>query len=625
MAGMIDGLNVSGITRSSAVISWTTATPTNAIVEFGATYKYGQFSRLDSRFATSHSIVLSGLLTQSLYHFRAISVDGNGNFGITADATFVTSDIDSPAIFGGIHASEVSSSSATIMWITTSPASSQVDYGTGSKYGRSTSVDTTLVTSHSQTLVGLTPDTLYHYRVRSTDGAGNAAVSSDFTFSTLPISLYYPQVAADPDTYTGVAVSNLGPGTAQLSFTAFGATGTEMLASNLADPVDKTLGAGSQMAVIQDQLFGSGVSSLWPLGWTMVNSSTTQLAGFFLTFNSSLSFMDGAEIFSQPLSSFVLPETGSQDYTTLLLANPNPSDASITIDLVKTDGTLRSSVQTTIPGYKLYSGDMLTGTFAGIDSDPSDFVRVVSSQGLLPYELLGNVSKDVAVLAGQNLTGGSKTLYSPQYVVGGGYDSTLSIVNLDSIPGTVTLALIGDDGSQLGATRVVSVAAGGKIYVSGADFFLGSAPSRLTQGYVRVTSNDVRLSGSVTFSDANNGTFATALPLVSTLRSSQVLPHVASNSTFFTGLAMLNPNGTDATVTVEIYTAAGQRDQSVTQVIPAGSRVSRLLTEYFPSLVGQDRSSGYLKVTSDKGIACFGLFGTNGLSVLSAIPAQPMQ
>ncbi len=73
-----------------------------------------------------------------------------------------------------------------------------------------------------------------------------------------------------------------------------------MPADDLADPVDRSLAAGSQLALIQDQLFGPGVSRIWPLGWTMVDSSTPRLAGFFMTFNGSLSVLDGAGILSEP-------------------------------------------------------------------------------------------------------------------------------------------------------------------------------------------------------------------------------------------------------------------------------------------------------------------------------------
>ena len=154
--GLISGLSVSGITMSSAVVSWTTASPANAIVEYGNSFSYGQFSQLAPEFATSHTIVLSGLNPQSLYHFRARSTNVAGDLGITADSTFSTSEDDTPALFAGISASEVGTAAATIVWTTNAPASTQVDYGTGADYGKSTSPDTALVTSHSQTLAGLT-------------------------------------------------------------------------------------------------------------------------------------------------------------------------------------------------------------------------------------------------------------------------------------------------------------------------------------------------------------------------------------------------------------------------------------------------------------------------------------
>src|SRR5205085_12100561 len=47
-----------------------------------------------------------------------------------------------------------------------------------------TTLNSSLVTSHSVSLSGLSPSTMYHFRVRSKDSAGDAASSSDFTFTT---------------------------------------------------------------------------------------------------------------------------------------------------------------------------------------------------------------------------------------------------------------------------------------------------------------------------------------------------------------------------------------------------------------------------------------------------------
>ena len=88
------------------------------------------------------------------------------------------SDTTPPAI------SSVAASGSTVSWTTDEPATSQVEYGTSTAYGSSTTLDGALVTSHSQSLSSLSPSTTYHYRVKSRDAAGNLATSGDFTFTT---------------------------------------------------------------------------------------------------------------------------------------------------------------------------------------------------------------------------------------------------------------------------------------------------------------------------------------------------------------------------------------------------------------------------------------------------------
>jgi glucose/arabinose dehydrogenase len=81
-----------------------------------------------------------------------------------------------------------SSNSATVSWTTNEASDTQVDYGTTVSYGSSTTLNAAQVTSHSATLTGLQPSTLYHFQVKSRDAAGNLATSSDFTFTTLAVS-----------------------------------------------------------------------------------------------------------------------------------------------------------------------------------------------------------------------------------------------------------------------------------------------------------------------------------------------------------------------------------------------------------------------------------------------------
>jgi Bacterial Ig domain/Purple acid Phosphatase, N-terminal domain len=257
---------------TAATITWTTNQLANSEVLWGLTTSYGSASS-SAPFVTSHSIILSGLATSTLYHFAIVSTDGGGLTSTSTDQTFSTTAISPPTVAltaptasstvsgssvtlsatasdnigvanvqfkvdgtnigsaitsspytttwnststsngthtlyavalntSGLYAtssvsvtvinppviSSISSgsptnSSATITWATNENASSTVAYGTTTNYG-SASSSPSFVTSHSITLVGLSPSTTYHYQVQSSDSLGNFASSSDQTFTT---------------------------------------------------------------------------------------------------------------------------------------------------------------------------------------------------------------------------------------------------------------------------------------------------------------------------------------------------------------------------------------------------------------------------------------------------------
>lgn len=83
-----------------------------------------------------------------------------------------------------ISAENITFTEATIRWTTNENADSQVEYGTTTSYGSFSSREANLVTTHTITLSNLTPNTTYHFRVRSQDASGNLAISNDFSFVT---------------------------------------------------------------------------------------------------------------------------------------------------------------------------------------------------------------------------------------------------------------------------------------------------------------------------------------------------------------------------------------------------------------------------------------------------------
>ncbi|GEM_PF-382678 len=116
----------------------------------------------------------------------------------TCTATFNLTTDTTPPVISGITTGNLTINSVTISWTTNELADTQIDYGANTNYGSFTTLDTRLVTSHSQDLTGLLPGTQYHYRVKSRDAAGNLAVSTDRTFTTPALNLP-PTANAGPD------------------------------------------------------------------------------------------------------------------------------------------------------------------------------------------------------------------------------------------------------------------------------------------------------------------------------------------------------------------------------------------------------------------------------------------
>ena len=118
---------------------------------------------------------------------RDIGADFAALAALTTGVLQGTPDRPAPPIISGVAAALITSSSATIIWATSTAGDSQVDYGPTPTYSASTPRDSTLVVYHLQTLSGLTANTSYQYRVRTRDAAGNLVASGNFTFTTLAL------------------------------------------------------------------------------------------------------------------------------------------------------------------------------------------------------------------------------------------------------------------------------------------------------------------------------------------------------------------------------------------------------------------------------------------------------
>ena len=85
------------------------------------------------------------------------------------------------------------------------------------------------------------------------------------------------------------------------------------------------------------------------------------------------------------------------------------------------------------------------------------------------------------------------------------------------------------------------------------------------------------------------------------------------NPDFFTGLALQNSTGTDASITVEAHAADGTLTASTTIALPAGGRISREASELFGAVLP---TGAYMRVKSAVPVQAMGLLGNEKTNVV---------
>ncbi len=192
--------------------------------------------------------------------------DGQGTNINGGDLPLVLSDgriwIDAPPDttppkISAVAVNAITQTGATVTWTTDELATSQVEYGTTSGYGNTTLLNGTMTLAHTVLLSGLTPGTLYHFRVRSKDAANNEGLGLDATFTTQPLpSVATPTITPAGGTFTASASVTLSTATAGATI-RYTLDGSDPTAASAAYTQPLTL---SSSATVKARAFMSGMT-----------------------------------------------------------------------------------------------------------------------------------------------------------------------------------------------------------------------------------------------------------------------------------------------------------------------------------------------------------------------------
>jgi hypothetical protein len=197
----------SSVTSSSAVLH-ATVDPNGATThyhfEWGPTSGYGAANRLKSAgagtTASSVQATIGGLLPGTIYHYRVVA---SNELGGTSgdDRAFTTKGHPPPGAATG-PATEVGLRSATMTGVidpNDAATTYMFQYGLTSSYGTETFGIALpaggLPVTVAQPIEGLSPGTVFHYRIVALHG-GIASYGSDATFVTLPLHQRFVRLRA---------------------------------------------------------------------------------------------------------------------------------------------------------------------------------------------------------------------------------------------------------------------------------------------------------------------------------------------------------------------------------------------------------------------------------------------
>jgi hypothetical protein len=463
---------------------------------------------------------------------------------------------------------------------------------------------------------------------------------------------FFPFFSGDRENFSGYAITNLAPVTAEIVFEGRDNNGSLLSVNGAPNLTSRSIESEHQLAELGRGIFGVDID-VGQDGWLRMVSNTSELGSFFQFGNGiagPVTKMDGALAFSEQSNVLFFtrlydgPDTfpdrspafgsGPQDATTsLAIANPNDEEITLNLTLfAQTGQPVAPQVSEQLPPLGRLFQDL--GTLFNISS-PIDngFVRVeVDGPGAVGFALIE--LEDTLLGFNASVGNDQNALYSAQLanggVTGNRVFTSLKVVNTSNDPRQVTISGFLDDGTPIPPLFPFILPKDNSRQLFVSDLFGIGFPdsSSLTTGSIRIDTDGPGVIGDVMFGDAGTDQvdFAAGLPLQTTLFEKAIFSQVANGATnsqdastdTFTGIALYNPNPSAAQITVQVFNREGMLVGENLLSLPENERTSQLIEDFIPATA--DLIGGHIVVESTQLLVGQAFFGNNTLQFLSAIP-----
>nr|UXE44175.1 hypothetical protein Hi04_10k_c1170_00022 [uncultured bacterium] len=411
----------------------------------------------------------------------------------------------------------------------------------------------------------------------------------------------------------GFAIINPSKEAAETTFTLYGVVGQVIGTSKATVP------AGGQLTRLAAQLFPQAPAG----GWVQATSDVSGLRGFWMT-GDAVTVGDNVEA-ETANSQLLLPLITITSEITVV--NTGSRNTAIRIKLYNVNGRQVSDpVVRVLPPKGVFRAPA-TSLFTPFDWSSVTHAKISSGAPIVGAAEVRDFrfAPSLLLVNAVSVSAGPSTIVFPHVLQGqlgdSQYVTTLGITNLNSSPQTMTLTFYPADGSPPQIIQQTYPGNGGvrasarTIFGFGDEFRLGWVKVSATRGAVGFASN----------ADVAKGVSAIS-PGMSRPESTFILGYIAAVPPAWTGLTLVNPGTT--TATVDLFAIApdgsligGPDDTSEAHfsILPGG-KTSRLLSELIPRTQSLRSNGGFIFVRSSLPLYPVALSFNGDRHILSVVP-----
>jgi Purple acid Phosphatase, N-terminal domain len=576
---VVSSIQSTNITSSGATITWSTNEASDTQVEYGTSTAYGNSTPLNASLVTAHSVSLSGLQANTSYNYRVKSRDAAGNLAVSGNLTFVTP--QQPVLnFTQISLSEVSNTSARINWSTDKATTGLIEYGTNS-VGELSKLETTLATQHRTDLVGLSPSTVYSYRVTATDADSNQAVTDVLSFKTSeePVESATPsseatfisQVIESSDFRTNLGVNNLSSSMANVSVTLVDVDGMKLATKTLQVEPQGLAQLNAVASYLNEENLGNEIrGSLHLESDHPISAWASQIENSTSDPSLLLSQRSGATQLLIPSAANTGAFTSS-----LVLMNVGENTSGVAIKVYSVDGAVLGQTTTplSIPANGLLSFDNILETLGVSDNYGPLEITSLDNMPLVAASRVSSASKAGGFFEGIDYAEASLLQFIPHVVDTVELRTNIGINNVSDQVASVMVRLMSPQGTELGALPVMVMPRGMTQLNQVVRQLLNRGEVSNVEGYIRLESSQPILGWA---SQIDNATDDPGFAVSKGVGASKLLVQSTANvGNFKSSLVVVNPGEAAAAVDIVAHNVQGTVQGELRgQVIPPGGFVS---------------------------------------------------